>query len=301
MNRAENPSSGDRAAAIARRATSWQLARDRLQFGPSPHVMGIVNVTPDSFSDGGEHFDEGRAVDHALRLADDGAHLLDVGGESTRPYAASVSADEEKRRVIPVVRRLARETAVPISIDTSKASVAREALDAGAQLVNDITAGTGDAEMLGVVARSGAGFCLMHMRGTPQTMQDDPRYDDVVAEVHGYLAARRDAAVEAGVESRRIALDPGIGFGKRTAHNLELLRSAWRFHDLGCPVLIGHSRKGFIGKVLGNMDRERLSGTIGVALAVALQGVQVIRVHDVQAVVDALKLFAEVGRLGETA
>ncbi len=258
--------------------------------------MGILNVTPDSFSDGGAWLDPGRAVEHAWRLAEQGADLLDVGGESTRPYSQPVPAQEELRRVLPVLKRLQQEDyPLPVSIDTSKALVAREAVAAGAQVINDVTGLEGDPAMLSLVAETGVGVCVMHMRGTPQTMQDDPRYDDVVQEVAAYLARRRDALLEAGVPAAKIALDPGIGFGKTHRHNLLLLQNAWRLLLLECVVLVGHSRKGFIGHVLQDRNRPRLWGTVGVSLALAAQGVQVLRVHDVQEVREALLLFQAAG------
>jgi dihydropteroate synthase len=263
--------------------------------------MGIVNVTPDSFSDGGRYLDSGAAIDHGLAMVAQGADLLDIGGESTRPYATPVAAEEELRRVMPVVTALCRQTAVPVSIDTSKAVVAREATGAGAQIINDVTGLAGDPAMLGVACESRAGVCIMHMLGTPQTMQDSPMYDNVVAEVMVWLRDRRDALVQQGIAADRIALDPGIGFGKRTGHNLDLLRHAWRLHELGCPLLVGPSRKGFIPQVLAEdlglaNDRADLTaGTIGVALALARQGVQILRVHDVAAVRQALSLFAAAG------
>jgi dihydropteroate synthase len=257
--------------------------------------MGIVNVTPDSFSDGGRFFSHQAAIEHGLRLADEGAEILDLGGESTRPGALPVEAAEQLRRVLPVIDTLSRRTAVPISIDTRSAEVAREAIAAGAQIINDITGLSGDPAMIDVAAQSQAGVCAMHMQGTPQTMQDDPRYDDVVQEVRQYLAARRDALAAAGISPERIALDPGIGFGKRTVHNLALLSNAWRLHALGCPVLVGHSRKGFLRKLLGDAPVDPLYGTVGVALALARQGVQIVRVHDVAAVRQALVLFEAAG------
>jgi dihydropteroate synthase len=256
--------------------------------------MGVVNVTPDSFSDGGKFCDADAAVAHALRLVDEGADVLDVGGESTRPYSTPVTVDEELRRVIPVVERIAQRTAVPVSIDTSKAVVAREAVAAGAQIINDVTGLQGDAEMLRVARETGAAVVAMHMRGTPQTMQDDPRYDDVVAEIHEYLRRRRDWLLEAGIERERIALDPGIGFGKTHEHNMTLSASCGQFLDLGCPLLVGHSRKGFIGKLLGGGDVDRTFGTLGVSLGLALQGVHLLRVHDVAATRQALVLFGAV-------
>ncbi len=276
----------------------WRLRNRTLRFQSLPLVMGIVNVTPDSFSDAGRYFEPAAAVEHALRLVAEGADLLDVGGESTRPGAEPVSADEELRRVMPVLETLCPRVPVPVSIDTSKAAVAREALQAGAQVVNDVTALRGDAQMLPLVAESGCGVCLMHMQGSPQTMQEAPHYDDVVAEVRAFLAARRDVLLTAGVDRARIALDPGIGFGKTLKHNLALLRNARCLHELGCAVLVGHSRKRLIGQVLGDPAIDRTAGSVGAALALAQQGVQVLRVHDVGPVVQALKLFEATGGMG---
>ena len=258
--------------------------------------MGIVNVTPDSFSDGGRFLGIEAAVAHGLRLAAEGADLLDIGGESTRPYATPVDADEELRRVIPVIERLVAQTNVPISIDTSKAAVARAAIAAGAEVINDVTGLEGDPEMLAVARETGAAVCAMHMRGTPQTMQDDPRYDDVVAEIHEYLKQRRDRLLAAGIPQDQICLDPGIGFGKTHEHNLTLVQNCSRFLDLGWPLLVGHSRKGFIGKALGDKLDDRTAGTLGVSLALAMQGVPLLRVHDVGPTRQALTLFgASVG------
>lgn len=257
--------------------------------------MGIVNVTPDSFSDGGDFFDPAAAIEHGLQLVAEGADLLDIGGESTRPYSDPVFVEEELRRVVPVVRSLCCQAGRPVSIDTSKAAVARAALDVGAEVVNDITGLAGDPEMIGVVCQSQAGVVAMHMQGTPQTMQDDPQYADVVAEVLEYLRRRRDALIAAGIAPSRICLDPGIGFGKTHAHNLTLLANCHRLHELNCPILVGHSRKGYIGKVLNDKSADPLSGTIGVACALAQQGVQILRVHDVQAVRQALMLFEAAG------
>jgi dihydropteroate synthase len=274
--------------------TEWQLRSRTLPLGRRPRIMGIVNVTPDSFSDGGRFFDVEAAVAHGLRLVDEGADLLDVGGESTRPYSTPVEADEELRRVVPVIEKLAARCAVPLSIDTSKAIVARAALAAGAEIINDVTGLEGDPAMTPLAVETGAGICAMHMRGTPQTMQDDPRYDDVVAEIHAYLRQRRDRLLAAGVERKRICLDPGIGFGKTHEHNLTLAAHCGRFLDLGCPVLVGHSRKGFIGKILGDGVADRTFGTLGVSLSLAVQGVQVLRVHDVAATRQTLRLFGAV-------
>lgn len=276
-------------------ASNWRLRTRELTFGRLPALMGIVNVTPDSFSDGGRWFDAGRAIEHALRLADEGASLLDIGGESTRPYSTPVDADEELRRVLPVVQSVCKQTDVPVSIDTSKASVAAAALDAGAEVVNDVTGLLGDPEMVPVCVRTGAGVCAMHIQGTPQTMQDAPAYDSVVDDILAWLAQRRDALLAAGVAPERLCLDPGIGFGKTHQHNLTLMAQAWRFHALGHPVLIGHSRKGFLGKVLGDKLADRTAATTGATLVLVRQRVQVVRVHDIAPLRQALLLFDACG------
>ena len=253
-------------------------------------MMGILNVTPDSFSDGGRHFDADAAVAAGIDMARHGADIIDIGGESTRPYSEPVDASEERRRVVPVIERLAGEIDVPISIDTSKASVASAALGAGAAIVNDVTGLEGDPDMARVVADDDCGVCVMHMRGTPQTMQDDPTYVDVVAEIRDYLARRRDAVLGIGVEPDRLCLDPGIGFGKTHDHNWRLVRYAADYLDLGHPILVGHSRKGFIKKTVGD-DGDRDAGTLGVTIALAAAGVHVVRVHDVPRTVDALECW----------
>ncbi len=276
-------------------ADHWRLRTTTLVFPKRPLVMGIVNVTPDSFSDGGQFFDHATAVEHGRALAAAGADLLDIGGESTRPYSEPVAADEELRRVVPVIEALAKLGGQPLSIDTSKAVVAEAAIAAGAEIINDVTALTGDSAMIGLAVRSGVGVVAMHMQGTPQTMQDEPQYADVVAEVIAFLRTRRDALEAAGIPRDRMALDPGIGFGKTHQHNLTLLANCWRLHELDCPVLVGHSRKGFIGKVLGDKSADPLAGSIGVACALAAQGIQVLRVHDVAAVRQALLLFEATG------
>ncbi len=281
----------------ALRATCWHLRGHMLCLPARPLLMGILNVTPDSFSDGGKHFDPQAAIDHAVQLAAAGADIIDVGGESTRPYSQPVGVQEELDRVVPVLHALRTHLLIPVSIDTSKAAVARAAIDAGAEVINDVTGLQADPEMLEVARDSHAGVCVMHMRGTPQTMQDNPVYDDVVGEVFKYLRDRRDALVAAGIKLERIALDPGIGFGKTHQHNLTLLRHCDRFHALGCPVLVGHSRKGFIGKVLGDQSADTTAGTIGVSLSLANQGVQILRVHDVAAVRQALLLYEATGGL----
>jgi len=266
----------------------WSVAGKSWTMGGFPKLMGIVNVTPDSFSDGGEWFDPSRAVEHALKLVDDGADVLDIGGESTRPDANPVSEAEELRRVVPVIEQIAHQTKTPISIDTMKAAVARAALDAGATIVNDVSGLEADAEMVNVVANCNCGIIAMHMLGTPQTMQADPQYDDCVQEIMDYLDGRVAALVAAGIDAERIMLDPGVGFGKTAQHNVEILSSIAAFRDSGRPVLIGHSRKRFLSKVIGRPVEERLAGTIGVAIALAGQHIDLIRVHDIAAVRDAL-------------
>jgi dihydropteroate synthase len=249
--------------------------------------MGVVNVTPDSFSDGGLYLDPKAAVAHGRELAEAGAEILDVGGESTRPGAEAVPEEEELRRVVPVIQGLA-DAGVQISVDTSKAAVAEAALDAGAEIVNDVTALRGDPRMASLCAERGAGVVLMHMRGDPQTMQADPRYDEVVTEVKTFLAERLEAATAAGIAEERIWLDPGIGFGKTAAHNMELLRGLAELRELGRPLVIGTSRKSFIGKVDGSPATERLGGTIASSVLAAAEGAEVLRVHDVAEMRQAL-------------
>ncbi|MFN9750091.1 MAG: dihydropteroate synthase [Planctomycetota bacterium] len=279
------------ASSPAPRPQFWRLRTRLLDLSGPPLLMGIVNVTPDSFSDGGKWSNGEAALRHALQLVTDGADILDLGGESTRPYSEPVSLDEELNRVIPVLERLAAETSVPLSIDTSKAAVAAAAIKAGAEIINDVTALHGDPQMLEIARQSQAGICAMHMQGTPQTMQDNPHYEDVVAEIVAYLAQTRDWLINQGITRDRICLDPGIGFGKTHEHNLTLLKQIAAFHQLGAPLLVGHSRKGFIGKLLGGPDRDRDAGTLGLSLHLADQGVQVIRVHEVARTRDALTTF----------
>jgi dihydropteroate synthase len=257
-------------------------------------VMGVVNVTPDSFSDGGLYLDTGAAVAHGLEMEREGAAILDIGGESTRPGALPVAGAEELTRVIPVIEGLrAAGVRAQISIDTSKAVVAEQALAAGATLVNDVTALRGDPEMAGMVARAGAECCLMHMLGEPRTMQVDPHYDDVVSDVKAFLEARMNVATARGIDERRILLDPGIGFGKTVEHNLELLRRLDELVALGRPVVIGTSRKSFLGRLTGQADAQRrLPGTIATNVLAFERGARVFRVHDVAPVVDALTVTA---------
>ena len=257
-------------------------------------LMGVVNVTPDSFSDGGEWFDGDAALAHAADLVADGADILDVGGESTRPGAAPVPEHEELRRVVPIVEAAAaRHPSTQISVDTSKLAVARAALDAGATYVNDVTAFRADPGMAALTAERGADCCLMHMLGEPRTMQDDPRYDDVVSEVKAFLEARLAFAVAEGVPEERIQLDPGIGFGKTLEHNLELLRRLDELAALGRPVVVGTSRKGFIGRLTGRgTPADRVHGTVATNVLALERGASVFRVHDVRPTRDALVVAA---------
>jgi dihydropteroate synthase len=255
-------------------------------------VMGIVNVTPDSFSDGGLFLDAGAAVEHGLRLAQEGAEILDVGGESTRPGAEPVEAEEEIRRVLPVVERLAGDGR-RVSIDTTKLEVARSALDAGATIVNDVSAFRFSPSLAGLVAERGAGCCLMHMLGEPRTMQREPRYGDVVSEVRAFLEERLAFALAEGIPEERVWLDPGIGFGKTVEHNLELLRRLDEIVSIGRPVVVGSSRKSFLGRLVGGRPQdERLPGTIATNVLALERGARIFRVHDVAPVVDALAVAA---------
>jgi dihydropteroate synthase len=256
---------------------------------PRPSVMGVINVTPDSFSDGGVHVDPDVAAAAARRMIEDGAAIVDVGGESTRPGSDGVSLDEELRRVVPVLERL---DGVAVSIDTAKAEVARRALALGAVMVNDVTALRGDPDLAGVVAGSGAYLCLMHMQGEPRTMQADPRYDDVASEVASFLEERLRAAVDAGIAEDRICLDPGIGFGKTVEHNLELVRRLDVLTSLGRPVMIGFSRKSSLRKLTN--DGDLLAASVAAAVAAFERGATILRVHDVKPHVDALTVAAAV-------
>jgi dihydropteroate synthase len=269
----------------------WRCGNYTLSIGERTLVMGIVNVTPDSFSDGAMFATAEDAVAHGARLVDQGADLLDVGGESTRPGSDPIEADEELPRVVPVIEGLVKaRPGTPLSVDTRKPEVASAALHAGASVVNDIAGGRNSA-LLETVSRTGAGVVLMHMLGEPRTMQDDPRYDDVVAEVHEFLRERIEAAVFAGIPEERICIDPGIGFGKTVDHNLALLRAVPALRMLGAAVMVGASRKGFIGTLTGVEDpAARLEGSLAVAVLAAAHGADLVRVHDVEATVRALKV-----------
>ena len=269
----------------------WRTSRRVFDLRERGVVMGILNVTPDSFSDGGRFAGTEAAVEHALRMVAEGAEIIDIGGESTRPGSEAVPLDEELRRVVPVIEKLRTLSEVAISIDTSKAAVARAALEAGAEIVNDVTALSGDPAMSAVAAASGAGVVLMHMRGTPRTMQKDPSYDNVAREVKTYLASRLTAARADRIAPDRLAVDPGIGFGKTVQHNLELIASLGTFADLGCPVLLGASRKSFLATVAdGAEPADRDAPTVALTSLGRELGARIFRVHAVRPNVQALRL-----------
>src|SRR5437588_7137719 len=279
----------------------WQLARRSLAYGERTLVLGVLNVTPDSFSDGGQFFSPERAVAHAEQMASEGADLIDIGGESTRPGSEFVSEEEELRRVIPVIKELAAKVTVPISIDTTKSSVARAALEAGAEIVNDISGLRFDPQIADEVATANAGLILMHSRGTPKTMQQLPPVDNVMKEVVDGLRASIWLARQRGVASQSIAIDPGIGFGKTAEENLVIVANLEQLaHELSdFPVVIGTSRKSFIGKLLNNAPADqRLYGTIASAVVAAMHGAHVVRVHDVKAAVDAFRIVDAIARAG---
>ena len=259
-------------------------------------VMGVLNVTPDSFSDAGRFFRPDVAVEHARAMVAEGADVLDVGGESTRPGSRGVDAEEEMRRVIPIIKELAAETNVPISIDTQKAQVAEAALDAGAQLVNDVSALRSDERMAGLAAERGAPVCLMHMQGTPRTMQDSPAYTEVVGEVIEWLRERVAFAVDAGIRRESLFVDPGFGFGKTPQHNLELLRRLHELHALGCGVMVGTSRKSTLGVVLDAESDKRLYGTLATLACAVMSGCHMVRVHDVKPACDAVLMCEAIRR-----
>ncbi|HEV2949629.1 MAG TPA: dihydropteroate synthase [Gemmataceae bacterium] len=274
----------------------WQLTDRVLVIERRPLVMGIVNVTPDSFSDGGKYANADAAVARGLELVRQGADILDIGGESTRPGALPVSLEEELRRVVPVIQALTRQTAVPLSVDTSKAEVARQSLSAGAHVLNDVTAMTGDPEMADIVRKSKAGVILMHMKGTPATMQQDPQYDDPVDEIGHYFEERLEFAAKVGIAREQMVLDPGIGFGKTSDHNLEILARLEKFQKFNRPVCLGVSRKGFVGRLLNNRPAERrLAGSLAaVAYAMTRRAVQIVRVHDVEETRDVVNVIAAI-------
>ena len=276
---------------------AWRVGDQTLTRGTLPLIMGILNVTPDSFSDGGQFNSLDNAIEQAHLLVEAGADIIDVGGESTRPGAERVTLEEELRRTIPAIEQICRRLKVLVSIDTTKAEVARQALAAGALIVNDISGMTFDANMLNVCSECDAAVCVMHIQGTPQTMQDEPRYADVVREVSGFLGTRLAACVAAGIQFDRICIDPGIGFGKTAEHNVQLMQSIDELQQTHRrPVLIGHSRKRFLSKILGRSIEERTIGTAGVSIALAENGADVLRVHDVRGTKDALIAWKTVRR-----
>ena len=272
--------------------SKWQCG-DRVLDLTHPQVMGVLNVTPDSFSDGGRFSDAAAALAHASRMIEEGAAIIDVGGESTRPGASPADAAQELERVIPVIETLRRESAVFISVDTSKPEVMRAAVAAGADIVNDVRA-LQEPGALETAAASGAGICLMHMQGEPRTMQDAPQYADVVAEVSSFLAARIRTCREAGIDAARIVVDPGFGFGKQVAHNLVLLGQLASFAALGVPIAVGLSRKSMLAKITGRPVESRVSGSIALAAIAVLHGARIVRAHDVAATVDAVRVAAAV-------
>jgi len=283
------------------RTTHWQCGGVRFDLAAKPLVMGIVNVTPDSFSDGGQFFDPTRAVEQALQLAAEGADVLDVGGESTRPGATPVSEAEELARVIPVIRGLAKQTEVALSIDTMKAGVAQAAMDAGVVIVNDVS-GFRDPAMIRIVSRFGAGAVVMHMPGLPTTMNDNPQYGDIVRDVVDYLRQQTEAMLQAGVACDAIAVDPGIGFGKFTQHSLTLLAHLDAFGELGYPLCLGVSRKGFLGRITGREPAERMPASLAVACRAVVEGTaRILRVHDVGPTVDMVMMMTAIAaaRSGE--
>jgi dihydropteroate synthase len=267
-----------------------KLGRKAIDLGSRTYVMGILNVTPDSFSDGGRFLAPPAALDHAIAMVEQGADFIDVGAESTRPGSRAVPAKEQLARLLPVLRAVKKRAKVPVSVDTTSATVAQGALREGADVVNDVSALTGDRRMAAVVARAGVPCILMHMKGRPRTMQRNPEYSDLMSEVVGFLAAALGRGEQAGIERRQMLVDPGIGFGKTAAHNLEILRRLAELRSLGAPVVVGPSRKRFIGAVSDAPPGERLEGTIAACVLAAANGANVLRVHDVKPVVKALKL-----------
>jgi dihydropteroate synthase len=259
-----------------------QFKKTKMDFSSRTHIMGILNVTPDSFSDGGKFFKLDDAVKQGIKMAEEGADIIDVGGESTRPGSNPLTVEEELSRVIPVIEALSKEVDIPISIDTYKARVAKEALDAGAQMMNDISALRVDPEMKKVAAEYDVPIVLMHIKGTPKNMQENPYYEDVIGEITEYLQDSIKIATDAGVDAGKIIIDPGIGFGKRLEDNLNILKNLKKFSILGCPILIGCSRKSFIGKILDLSVEERLVGSLAALAVAVMNGANIVRVHDVK-------------------
>ena len=276
----------------------WAIRGRVLPLADRVHIMGILNVTPDSFSDGGRYLNPDDAIARALGMVEQGADVLDLGAESSRPGAVPIDEEEERRRLLPIVEAVCQRVSIPVSIDTRKASIAERALDAGAAIINDISALRFDARMGAVVAKSGAGVILMHMQGTPQTMQHAAQYADVVAEVRRFLKARVEAAREMGIGPKRILLDPGIGFGKNCRHNLALLNQLETVSMLGRPLVVGVSRKAFLGKVLDRPVDKRLMGTAGAVAVSIMKGVRMVRVHDVEPIRDVVRIIEAIRNAG---
>jgi dihydropteroate synthase len=273
------------------RGRLWKIGDRIFDLSRQGLIMGVLNVTPDSFSDGGNFFDAENAVEHGLRIAAEGAHIVDIGGESTRPGAEAVAAEEELRRVIPVIEQLRRKSEIIISIDTSKAEVARAAVRAGASIVNDVTGGRGDEEMMPLIAETKSGFIIMHMQGTPQTMQIAPHYTDVVSEISDFFRQLYAHAIGYSIDPMAIAFDPGIGFGKTLEHNLELLAQLGRLRTCDRPIVIGVSRKSFLGKLINSAEiSDRRAPAVALTSLLRMRGADVLRVHDVKENVNALKV-----------
>ncbi|MBI4399833.1 dihydropteroate synthase [Candidatus Micrarchaeota archaeon] len=275
-----------------------KIGKQEFKIGERTYILGILNVTPDSFYDGGAYYSSGRAIDHARYMIQSGADIIDIGGESSRPGSKPITPKEEKERILPIIKQLVQETDVPLSVDTYKAEVAKAALEAGASMVNDITALGGDKQMASVVKKFKVPVVLMHMQGTPETMQKNPKYKNVIKEVSEFLKKRASFAIRNGIDESNIILDPGIGFGKTTDHNLEIIANLKEFKKIGYPVLLGPSRKSFIGKILGDLPpEERFEGTLGASAISIFNDVDFLRVHDVKStlrvgkVVEAIKKF----------
>jgi len=268
----------------------WHCGKYRLNYGKRPLIMGILNVTPDSFSDGGLFVSRSKAIDRALQMEEEGADIIDIGGESTRPGASPVSFKEERLRVLPVIERLVNRLRIPLSIDTTKAALARCAVDSGVSIINDVSGFTRDPEMFSVAAESRAGLVIMHSKGTPRTMQTRPRYRDLINEIFGFLDRQVQKATGLRIPRNRIAIDPGIGFGKTVRHNLKIIHHLDHFSTLGVPILVGPSRKSFIGEVLGLSPSERLEGTVAAAAISVFRGAHILRVHDISALVHVVRM-----------
>jgi dihydropteroate synthase len=281
-----------------KRKFSLKWSGHRLNLHDRTHIMGVLNVTPDSFSDGGLFFQREKAIEQGLAMARDGADIIDIGGESTRPYSKSVASEEELERVIPVIEGLAGEIEIPISIDTCKAEVARQALKAGASIINDISALRFDPGMASVAAEAGVPLILMHMKGTPNNMQDKPYYHNLIPEISAFLRAAMDRAEKEGVREDMIIVDPGIGFGKTFDHNIDIIRNLHRLHPLGRPIMLGVSRKAFLGHILGKEPLDRDTGSMAAVTAGILNGAHIVRVHNTKMAVETAKVADAIGRAG---